>query len=68
MKRSKRVRSMPVMLIWSKRDQLRFINAVERLQSLVNDLESILAPKKRRLAARVAGELAAQAVKEVAAS
>jgi hypothetical protein len=57
---------MPVMLIWSKRDQLRFINAVERLQSLVNDLESILAPKKRRLAARVAGELDAQAVKEVA--
>lgn len=57
MKKRKSKRSMPVLLCWSKRDQLRFIEAVERFQSLVNDLELILAaPKRRSEAARKANE------------
>jgi hypothetical protein len=52
MKRKKRRTSMPVLLCWTKRDQLRFIDAVERFQSLVNDLETILAAAKRKRAAK----------------
>ena len=40
--------SIPVMLFWSKRDQLRFCESVERFESLVNDMERILAPAKRK--------------------
>jgi len=47
MKRRRRT-SMPIMLFWSKRDQKRFIDAVERFCSMVNDLEVILAPVKRK--------------------
>lgn len=46
--RRRRRQSTPLMLFWSKRDQLRFINAVERFQSLVNDLDTMVAAKKRR--------------------
>ena len=35
------------MLFWSRAEQRRFIDAVERLVSTVNDLESLLARKKR---------------------
>lgn len=57
MGKRKRKSSMPILLCWSKRDQLRFIEAVERFQSLVNDLEVILAsPKRRSEAARKANE------------
>jgi hypothetical protein len=52
MKRKKRRTSAPVLLCWTKRDQLRFIEATERFQSLVNDLETILAPAKRKRAAK----------------
>lgn len=54
MGKKKRRTSMPVLLCWTKRDQLRFIEAVERFASLVNDLETILAPVKRRRAAKTA--------------
>jgi Prion-inhibition and propagation len=46
--KKKRRTVLPVMLLWSRRDQSRFIQAVERLSSLVNDLERVLAPAKRR--------------------
>jgi hypothetical protein len=48
----RRKRSVPNMLFWNRRDQQRFIEAVERLCSAVNDLERILAPAKRRRAAK----------------
>jgi GTP1/Obg family GTP-binding protein len=37
----KRRRAPRLLLSWSMRDQKRFIEAVERFQSLVNDLEKI---------------------------
>ena len=46
--RRRRKASIPSMLVWNRRDQLRFIEAMERFASLVNDLERILAPVKRR--------------------
>lgn len=60
MKKRKR-NSVPIMLLWSKRDQARFIDAVERMQSLVNDLERVLLPAKRRRAAADARAAAAAA-------
>lgn len=57
MGKRKRKSSVPILLCWSKRDQLRFVEAVERFQSLVNDLEVVLAaPKRRSEAARKANE------------
>lgn len=44
-KRSKR--ETPLMLFWSRTEQRRFIEAVERLVSTVHDLEALLARKKR---------------------
>ena len=44
--------SSPLMLFWSKRDQRRFIDAVERFQSLVNDLDAVMVEAKLRSAAR----------------
>lgn len=42
---------MPSMILWDRRQQMRFIDAVERFVSLVGDLEVLLAAKKRRSAA-----------------
>ena len=44
----RRRRSMPAMILWDRRQQERFITAVERLVSIANDLEVLLAVKKRR--------------------
>jgi len=44
----RRKRSVPIMLFWSRCEQRRFIESVERMQSLVNDLEKVLEPAKRR--------------------
>lgn len=44
----KRRRSPRLLLSWSMRDQSRFIEAVERLHALVNDLEKVLAPILRQ--------------------
>lgn len=51
MKTRKRKRAVPVMILWDRRQQARFIDAVERLNSLAQDLEVLLAAKKRRSAA-----------------
>jgi hypothetical protein len=62
MKRKARSRGkgrMPIMLLWSKRDHLRFCEAVERFQALVNDLETILAPAKRKRAMKQAAAILA---------
>lgn len=58
-KRSRR--SVPVMLFWSKREQARFIENVERFAGLVNDLERVLAPVKRKKLAKDAAAAAAAA-------
>jgi hypothetical protein len=44
----KRKKSVPILLFWSKRDQRRFIDAVEKFCGLVNDMERIMAPRKRK--------------------
>lgn len=44
-------RSIPVMILWDRKQQQRFVEAVERLVSFTNDLEVLLAAKKRRSAA-----------------
>lgn len=41
-------KSVPVMLFWNKRDQIRFIENVERLGGLVNDLAVLVDKQKRR--------------------
>jgi hypothetical protein len=42
-KRTKKRRpSVPLMLFWNKRDQLRFIDAVEKLCSQCNDLAMLI--------------------------
>ena len=46
-RRRRQNRSLPTMLLWDRRQQIRFIEAVERFQSLVNDL-TVLVDKKRR--------------------
>lgn len=48
MKKRRVKKSAPIMLFWSKRDQQRFIESVERFQSMVNDLATILEPAKLR--------------------
>lgn len=50
MKKRKK-RSMPVMIIWDRRQQQRFVEAVERLVSIAGDLEVMLSAKKKRSAA-----------------
>jgi hypothetical protein len=53
-RRKSRVRQFtPLVLGWSKREQQRFIETVERLHSMVNDLDTILTPVKRRRAMKV---------------
>lgn len=47
MKRKGR-KTVPTMLFWSRAEQRRFIDAVEKLVSTVNDLQVILAEPKRR--------------------
>lgn len=47
-KRKRKKITVPIMLLWSKREQLRFCEAVERLQSLVNDLTVLVDKKKRQ--------------------
>lgn len=42
---------IPIILLWSKRDQRRFIDAVEMLRRLIADLETLLQPVKRKRAA-----------------
>jgi len=49
----RRKRSCPSMLFWSKGEQRRFIDAVERFQSLVNDMERVLEPVKRKRLAKI---------------
>lgn len=44
-------RAVPSMILWDRRQQQRFVEAVERFVSLVGDLEVLLAAKKRRSAA-----------------
>jgi hypothetical protein len=53
----------PIVLGWSKTEQRRFREAVERFHGLVNDLERVLAPAKRRKAMHIdpnAGKSAAE--------
>jgi hypothetical protein len=40
------------MLFWSKRDQLRFIDGVERMQAAVNDLVTVSEELKRQAPTR----------------
>lgn len=47
MPRRRTKRATPLMLFWSRAEQRRFIDAVERLVNTVNDLETLLARKKR---------------------
>lgn len=44
----KRRKDLPLMLLWSKRDQRRFIDAVEQLVGQVHDLQTLLDPVKRK--------------------
>lgn len=44
----RRKQPTPIMLLWSKAEQRRFIDAVERLVSTVNDLVVLLEETKRR--------------------
>lgn len=47
MARRRSKRATPLMLFWSRTEQRRFIDAVERLVSTVNDLETLLVRTKR---------------------
>jgi hypothetical protein len=38
---------VPIALLWTRRDQLRFTDAVEKLVSLVNDLVVVVEELKR---------------------
>jgi hypothetical protein len=42
----------PIALLWTKRDQVRFIDAVERLSSLVYDLTNVVIQLKEETAKR----------------
>ena len=64
----KRKTTVPMMLFWSKRDQRRFIDAVERMQTLINDLESLLQEPKRRAQVAAATRKAKAAADEAAAA
>lgn len=66
MKRRKKA-ALPCLILWDRRQQARFIEAVERLQSLVNDLDVLLAaPKRRSAAAKAANATRAAAAIEAA--
>lgn len=59
MKRRRKI-AAPRLLFWNVRDQARFIENVERLGGVVNDLERVLEPAKRKKkAAAVNGTAAA---------
>lgn len=47
-KRRKRVAYPPTVLVFSRRDQLRMVEAVERFISLVGDLVILIGDAKRR--------------------
>ncbi len=56
MKKRKR-KQVPLMILWDRRSQVRFVEAVERFVGLVGDLEVLLAaPKRRSAAAKAANE------------
>ena len=42
-------RHVPTMLFWSRSEQRRFIDAVERFVACVGDLETMIAAKKRKV-------------------
>ncbi len=44
----KRKKSPPLAIFWTRRDQLRFIDAVEKLVGLVGDLTLLLERHKRK--------------------
>jgi hypothetical protein len=48
----RRKTSPPLAIFWTRRDQRRFIDAVERLVGLVGDLKVLLEEKKRTRRAR----------------
>jgi hypothetical protein len=43
----RRRRQTPIALLWTRRDQLRFTDAVERLVSIVNDLVVVVGELKK---------------------
>jgi prophage DNA circulation protein len=45
---TRKKRQTPIMLLWSKQEQRRFVDAVERLISAIGDLQMVLAEPKRR--------------------
>lgn len=47
----RRRRATPQMILWDRKQQQRFVDAVEKLVSFTNDLCALLAAKKRRSAA-----------------
>lgn len=51
--------SMPSMLFWNRRDQANFIANVERLGGVLNDIERVLEPAKRKKKAAVVNGTAA---------
>jgi hypothetical protein len=63
---AKRRKQTPLMLLWSRQDQRRFIDAVERLAGLVNDLESLLNEPKQRAKKAAATRRAKEAAREAA--
>lgn len=61
-------KQLPVMLLWDRKSQVRFIEAVEKLVGLVGDMEMILAaPKRRREAAVKANRTRSLAADQVGA-
>ncbi len=51
---AKKRRALPrTLLLWDPRQQARFIEAVERMQSLIGDLTVLLEKPKRRRAAAI---------------
>lgn len=54
----KRKQPVPIMLLWSRADQRRFIDAVEELVALVGDLRVELEAAKRRRRPRRPAEAA----------
>ncbi len=49
----RRKQPVPIMLLWSKREQARFSEAVEKLVGQVGDLEILLSKPRAKLAAQV---------------
>lgn len=48
----RRKRPIPILLLWSKSEQRRFCDTVEKLVSQVNDLGAMLAEQTRKRAPR----------------